>query len=544
MHTHHFERRSVTLACLIQLEQRCVPARLILDASGLLSVMGDSGDNALALWTPADGPADTVVVRGDPDTPFQTPGTPPGVPTQEGAYAIPDVRSLLVFGGSGNDQIDVSRIQNPNLPITVTGNSGEDTLIGSPGDDFLHGGSGRDVLNGGLGQDTLFGGSDADELQSDPSDVLDEPTSVPPPTADPQPGSDPPPPRISEPEPLPPEDPAIPEEIQVRVPELAAPFAVATGRGAAPSVRLFAGVDATPVAEVVPYESSFTGGSRVSTGDVTGDGIDDLLVAPGPGRAPLVQIFDGATQKQIQAFNAFESSFTGGVFVTAADLTNDGVAEILLSPDVGGGPRIRIVSAEDLVPVADFFAFEDPTFRGGVRLGMADLNGDQVLDLLAGAGAGGGPRVALFDGTGLREDAPNGMPRKLRADFFVFEERLRDGVHLTGGDVDGDGAAELIVGAGPGGAPRVLILAGQDLLDGSPTVMADFFAGPTEERGGVRVHARDLDGDGMSELIVGSSQRPTVAIYSGPDLQAKDRLEPVQDFTAFVSGETRGVFVG
>ncbi len=35
----------------------------------------------------------------------------------------------------------------------------------------------------------------------------------------------------------------------------------------------------------------------------------------------------------------FESSFTGGVFVAAGDLTNDGKADLAITPDEGGRQR-------------------------------------------------------------------------------------------------------------------------------------------------------------------------------------------------------------
>ena len=79
------------------------------------------------------------------------------------------------------------------------------------------------------------------------------------------------------------------------------------------------------------------------------------------------------------------------------------------------------------------------------------MNGDGVGDLVVAAGFGGGPRVAGFDGTTLGA----GTPAKLFADFFAFEQTLRNGVFVAAGDLDGDGFADLIAGGGPGGGPRV-----------------------------------------------------------------------------------------
>jgi hypothetical protein len=191
--------------------------------------------------------------------------------------------------------------------------------------------------------------------------------------------------------------------------------------------------------------------------------------------------------------------------------------------------------------VANFYGIEDPTFRGGARAAVGDVNGDGVGDLVVSAGFQGGPRVAGFDG---RSVAAGGAVR-LFGDFFAFEPTLRNGVFLAVGDLDGDGYAELIAGGGPGGGPRVTAFSGRGLLGGRQAEVANFFAGDVTNRGGVRLAAKDLDGDDRADLVVGSGTGTgsRVTAYRGTDFGLFAAPAPLSDSEAF-PGFTGGVYVG
>ena len=167
------------------------------------------------------------------------------------------------------------------------------------------------------------------------------------------------------------------------------------------------------------FDGSQTGGVRVAAGDVTGDGVLDEIVGSGPGSASLVRILDGKTGQERTSIHPFEETFTGGVFVAAADFTGDGLAEVIISPDQGGGPRIRVYNGSDFAVLADFFGIQDPDFRGGARTAAGDLSGDGIPDLLVAAGFGGGPRLAAFDGAAVLNPLPADT-------IFKFIEKRRN----------------------------------------------------------------------------------------------------------------------
>ena len=101
-------------------------------------------------------------------------------------------------------------------------------------------------------------------------------------------------------------------------------------------------------------------------------------------------------------------------------------------------------------------------------------------------------------------------------------------------DLNADGRADLIVGGGPGGGPRVRTVSGADLTRNAVTTLADFFAGDPSARGGVRVAS---DGRGGYVTGGGPGSPARVSSYRGAD------PTPVA-LPAFEDAYAGGVYVG
>ena len=210
----------------------------------------------------------------------------------------------------------------------------------------------------------------------------------------------------------------------------------------------------------------------------------------------------------------------------------------MISPDDGGGPRVRVFNGKTHDQIADFFGIDDTNFRGGARAAIGDLNDDGRGDLLVAAGFGGGPRVALFSGITLTS---TGGPKFL-GDFFAFEPDLRNGAFIGAGDINGDGYDELIAGGGPGGGPRVKAIDGLGLTGVTTQLFlhADFFAGDVNERGGVRLAAKDIDGDGRDDFIVGGAGGTSVTrTFLTKNLPLNGIGVPTYTTTTFDGSDTR-----
>jgi len=156
----------------------------------------------------------------------------------------------------------------------------------------------------------------------------------------------------------------------------------------------------------------------------------------------------------------------------------------------GGGPAVNVYNSLDNSVLASFFAFES-SFTGGVQTAVADINNDGISDLIVGAGPGGGPRVQVFDG------ATNFTTTLF--DFFAFSTEFSGGVDVAGGDFNADGFADIVVSAGPGGGPQVNIFDGR-----TGNVLTQFFAYDQSFRGGVTVAVGDIDGSSFNSVITGA----------------------------------------
>ena len=156
------------------------------------------------------------------------------------------------------------------------------------------------------------------------------------------------------------------------------------------------------------FGPAFRGGVRVAKGDVNGDGVDDIIAAPGPGLAPHVRVFDGVTGAEFRSFFAFGRGFTKGVFVAAADVDGDGKADIIAGQGKLGS-KVRIFSGDTGAELFHFFAF-DAAFAGGVRVAAGDVNGDGKADVIVGGGMARRKKVRVLDATGNHDELFSFLP--------------------------------------------------------------------------------------------------------------------------------------
>jgi hypothetical protein len=183
------------------------------------------------------------------------------------------------------------------------------------------------------------------------------------------------------------------------------------------------------------------------------------------------------------SFQPFGAGYKGAINIALGDLDGNGTMEIVCGAGPGGGPRIAIHALNGRALTPGFFAF-DSRNRGGVWVAAADLDGNGKAEIVTGAGQGLSPEVRVYNERG-------GLVRS----WLAYASGFKGGVRVAAADLDGDRKAEVATGAGPGGGPHVRVFSAVGRAIGK-----GFMATSTSYRGGVNVSAGDLDGDGKAEI--------------------------------------------
>lgn len=279
----------------------------------------------------------------------------------------------------------------------------------------------------------------------------------------------------------------------------------------------------------VPEASANFGFRALSgIGDLTGDGVPDLLVGAfransiDEGAAYLLSGFDGAHVRTFLSPNPEGGGWFGHAVLGFPDVNGDSVPDMVIAatpetPSVRGAGRVYVLDGATSEVIWTLISPNPSTF-GQLGLALAqvpDTTGDGIPELVAGAfreaTAFGGEsgRAYLFDLT------TGGLLHTFESP--AQEGGMEFGVSAVGvSDLTGDGRGEVMIGAAAENVPGFVDAGRAYVFDGVSGAIVHTLESPTPVASGFfgfrLASVPDLNNDGIPELAMGAQEEPDGAV--------------------------------
>jgi hypothetical protein len=254
------------------------------------------------------------------------------------------------------------------------------------------------------------------------------------------------------------------------------------------------------------------GGVRLAAGDVDGDGADEVIVGLGRGGGGFVAVLDDAAHAYalltwLRVDWPTYNAANGETFPAAGDLDGDGRAEIVLG--LGDGGRGWYEIFDDASQRFRHLAWKRvswPTYNAGsgpTHPAIGDVDGDGAAEIVLGLGKGSDGWLQVVDDR-LSAFAHSAW---IRIDWPTYTA-VNGTTFPALGDLDDDGRTELVVGLGRGSNGWFGILddqsAGLEFLgwDRIDSPGYNAYSGETHPAAG------NLDGDPAAEIVMGLAEHP------------------------------------
>lgn len=326
------------------------------------------------------------------------------------------------------------------------------------------------------------------------------------------------------------------------------------------SVYIFLGTyppNGVPELTVHGQAGDLLGSALAAAGDLNDDGYDDLAIGAwrngtnGAQAGKVLVLFGGNPPDNVPdrtLYGAAAGAQLGRGLAGGGDLNGDTIADLAVgAPGLGAGSVYLYFGGNPFDTVSDLTLVGSANAeRFGIALACpGDLTGDGGEDLAAGADQANVPNtwagaVRIFRGGAALDNT---------ADFTLTGEAAGNffgGAVARAGDVDGDGANDLVVGA-EGYNSGLIVDAGRAYLylggsdfDTTPDLTITGLA--TEEfLGSAVAGGADLNRDGRDDLAIGvpgnSANRGIVRIYFGAN-------PPNNTLDDSIVGEAAGDYLG
>jgi len=184
---------------------------------------------------------------------------------------------------------------------------------------------------------------------------------------------------------------------------------------------------------IYPYTANFSGTMHMAYGDITGNGKQEIIVAPAKGYALPIKIYDAYGKQLFHDWYPFGVDYTGGITIDTGVFGRGHTASIVL----GGIKNNRPVVARyggSLGLQTEFF-ITHPIFAAGVTVAAGDVDGNGIDEIVIGTTPGHKPYVQVLRASGIPYNTP----------FVAYTSFDAPGARIQLKDMDFDGKDDIIV---------------------------------------------------------------------------------------------------
>jgi hypothetical protein len=224
------------------------------------------------------------------------------------------------------------------------------------------------------------------------------------------------------------------------------------------------------------------------------------------------------TVSAMDAFNNLATGYSGTVNFTSSDgqavlppssTLNQGTRSFSIMLMTAGNPTITATDAAagSITGTTNTLVLRPGTTTG--TGGTSSSSGPTISVTVVRVK--GRPMLKVFNGDGTH-----------RFDFFPYNKRFRGRVNFAIGDVNGDGFPDIVVTSASGPVQKVMVFDGH-----AGGVIKGFSGAPRSTAGGLHVAAGDINGDGRAEVVIGAG--PLLRVFNGNTGQQLFRAKPFKN---------------
>ena len=280
---------------------------------------------------------------------------------------------------------------------------------------------------------------------------------------------------------------------------------------------------ATTLTGLSGVDGSF-GDSVASAGDVNGDGYADVIVGASDYGGKAYVYLGSADGLAASPATSLTGPDVGGAFGTsvasAGDVNGDGYADVIVgaseASSESGKSYVYLGSAAGVAtsPATTLAGPDGAHSSFGISVASAgDVNGDSYADVVVGAFTASNQRGKAYVYLG----SAAGLPTSPTTTLTGLDAASLFGLSVaSAGDVNGDGYADVVVGASLDassyiGKAYVYLGSGAGLAD-APATKLSGSGGANGDFGSAVASAGDVNGDGYADVVVGA---PNASMSTG-----------------------------